>query len=74
MPYPASSSLHNRLCDRSPPVAVANVIGTPGARPVQRFVTVRYFRRMSDGKSSSSGISATGADPTQVSGSVSSQA
>jgi len=49
------SSSQNRLFDRSPPVASTNVADASGPRLVQRFVAVRYFNRMSTGRSASDG-------------------
>jgi hypothetical protein len=58
---------------RSPPVAPASD-AVPEGRPVHRLTAVRYFSRISSGSRGRQGTSASGAHPTDVSGSVISQA
>ena len=71
--YRLSSSRHIRLSDRRPPVASCSDTA-PDGRPVHRLTAVAYFSRMSCGNCGRQGTSASGEDPTEVSGSVSSQA
>ena len=71
--YRPSSSRHIRLRDRLPPVALCSD-ATADGRAVHRLTAVRYFSRISCGNCGRQGTSASGEDPTEVSGSVSSQA
>jgi hypothetical protein len=71
--YWLSSSRHIRLSDRRPPVAPCSD-AAPEGRPVHRLTAVAYFSRISCGNCGRQGTSASGEDPTEVSGSVSSQA
>jgi hypothetical protein len=71
--YWLSSSRHIRLSDRLPPVASCSD-AAPDGRRVHRLTAVAYFSRISCGNCGRQGTSASGEDPTEVSGSVSSQA
>src|SRR5262249_46852490 len=66
-----SNSRHIRLCDNVPPVTPHR--DAAAATPVHRLTVVRYFTRISRGNGGRQGTSASGEDPTEVSGSVSSQ-
>ena len=55
-------------------MAPASVAHRPRGSAVQRLTVVMYFSRISCGSAARSGTSASGAVPTPVSGSVSSQA
>ena len=71
--YWPSSSRHIRLRDRLPPVTPCSDAAADG-RPVHRLTLVAYFSRISCGNRGRQGTSASGEDPTELSGSVSSQA
>ena len=74
IPYADSIERHGSLSDRGPPVEPTSVAAAPGARLVHRLSVVRYLARITLDRSAMTGTSATGDDPTQVTGSVSSHA
>ena len=69
-----SSSRQTRLCARSPCVASASRATGGSVSVVHRLSGVRYRSRISRGSSARVGTAASGAEPTDVSGSVSTQA
>ena len=70
--YRQSRSRHIRLRARSPPVAWRSE-ATGVIMLVHLLTVVRYLSRISCGSSGRHGTSASGAEPTDVSGSVTSQ-